>query len=121
MMCCSKAKRQIRNQERQLLLGTRTSTSTPSRIGSPPPYSQVDKQHTPFDLVTYNSGREKTSPTHSRQGSLAPLSPAFQAELCPPQIFGTDECLARGHEPKRKYGAVGIIAGIAFFPWGLFW
>ncbi|WWD09129.1 hypothetical protein V865_007251 [Kwoniella europaea PYCC6329] len=26
-----------------------------------------------------------------------------------------------GHSPKRQFGKIGIIAGVVFFPWGLFW
>ncbi|ORY22685.1 hypothetical protein BCR39DRAFT_550987 [Naematelia encephala] len=40
-----------------------------------------------------------------------PLSPV-SAEI---------QCLQLGHRKKTRYGPIGIIAGIVFFPWGLFW
>ncbi|KAK4685659.1 hypothetical protein P7C73_g4488, partial [Tremellales sp. Uapishka_1] len=36
-------------------------------------------------------------------------------------IIDDIDCEKQGHKPKRTYGAVGIAAGIVFFPWGLFW
>ncbi|WWD16340.1 hypothetical protein CI109_100766 [Kwoniella shandongensis] len=127
-MCGSISKRQRqshqRDQEKQLLLASPTPSTpapTPIRTTSPPPYSQVDRQTTPVDVGSYNLKRDKSSSTTGRPVSRI-LSPAFQAELCPPQIYAQPtECIANGHIRKRKYGTKGIIAGIVFFPWGLFW
>ncbi|WVW82019.1 hypothetical protein I302_104024 [Kwoniella bestiolae CBS 10118] len=93
---------------------TRNMDRVPS--GPPPTYEQVEKLDSlpqalphavPHSHLQHHDGIE-TEATDFDATKRTSLS----------QVICTDPL---GHRPKTKYGTVGIIAGIVFFPWGLFW
>ncbi|WVQ62477.1 uncharacterized protein L199_000617 [Kwoniella botswanensis] len=86
-----------------------------SILTPPPTYEQVEK----LDALP---GPQSTSviPPPSQTSILSnpdiDVTEARDNHLS--QISCTDPS---GHSPKRQFGKIGIIAGIVFFPWGLFW
>ncbi|WVQ93721.1 hypothetical protein IAU59_000798 [Kwoniella sp. CBS 9459] len=101
-----------------------------SRIDAPPPYEQLDKNPPVIDPMLSRSsmiGRDtRESATSTHETSLnyhhgQSTSPAPPTAASPPIAIIDQRCTISGHQPKTHYGTVGIIAGIVFFPWGLFW
>nr|XP_018266886.1 uncharacterized protein I303_00866 [Kwoniella dejecticola CBS 10117]OBR89044.1 hypothetical protein I303_00866 [Kwoniella dejecticola CBS 10117] len=114
--------------------GTRNNPKTGQKLSlaiDPPSYDQVQKYTSPIDptprteeiyhvrvddqTVSINPGREYGFMHHSDSNASLVRVPVSEAR---PDAKCTDPS---GHSPKTVYGAVGIIAGIVFFPWGLFW
>ncbi|WRT63902.1 uncharacterized protein IL334_000828 [Kwoniella shivajii] len=87
-----------------MILSNANTPSLREMNSDPPPYEEV---------------KPYRDPTNPRQ-------PSEQTQIMSPDSkenknhYG--QCIDNvGHSPHTKYGTVGIIAGIVFFPWGLFW
>ncbi|WWC85997.1 uncharacterized protein L201_000868 [Kwoniella dendrophila CBS 6074] len=89
----------------------------------PPSYQEIENYTSPID----------PSPRTSTDSTLIPISiptqTVNQSITTGNQVqyrsikTGTEIMCTNplGHSPKTEYGTIGIIAGIVFFPWGLFW
>ncbi|OCF45149.1 hypothetical protein I317_00951 [Kwoniella heveanensis CBS 569] len=111
----------------------------PPKRESPPPYEVVKQYPSPIDPSPSSSpsSLDSIARIDGHEVGTAPARPVqVGLQTHASRISSTSSVLARdatasatvdercallGHEPKTRYGAVGIIAGVVFFPWGLFW
>ena len=94
---------------------------------SPPPaYASIEGSSGPYDAVTIKHTLAR--PDHDAAKAIeggSRVARAMDSDVC--SRLGHKVRLTSGISPaahkqtKRRYGKAGIIGGIVFFPWGLFW
>lgn len=81
---------------------------------APPTYAAVMESHSPVDI------KPGESTPHDHVVAGVGLTEIGAVELIPANPLNA-ECATSGHRLKRHYGLVGLVGGLMFFPWGLFW
>jgi hypothetical protein len=94
---------------------------------APPAYASIEKASGPYDTVASDqahsipadAGRSVALKRHGRGVAYA------ESTVCNElghKVYSLQRIRSLAdNQEKRRYGTVGIIGGIVFFPWGLFW
>ena len=108
----------------------RTESRQTFRSG-PPAYNTIDRSGGPVDLPPVNTALVSRSTVAPGAEEAMPLIMEENAmksvDVCPDgHSVRRIATMSRPRadqfpQEKRMYGGVGVIAGIVFFPWGLFW
>lgn len=94
--------------------------------GPPPAYASIEGSSGPYDAVTikHTASRSLHNAAEAIEGG-GRITRTMDSDVC--SRLGHKACLSHEISPaahkqaKRRYGKAGVIGGIVFFPWGLFW
>ncbi|WWC66740.1 uncharacterized protein I206_100645 [Kwoniella pini CBS 10737] len=96
-------------------------TSRQDSNNNPPSYDQIQKYTTPRDPSPIER-RPSDLPSENEISKQVTQS-FYNSEIDSRGLIENErKCINPwGHSPKTVYGTMGIVAGVLFFPWGLFW